>query len=434
MQSSNGQDEGPRSYRPGETCGRGNHDFSVEYPRYWKCSRCNATKTKAAYDYVPPARAGGAPKGKGSAVWAANDAGWERVLNVGHVDGDGIFEVPADTLVTGRTAVIGTSGSGKSYAVGVLAEELIKNRVPFALVDTEGEHGGLRERYEVVQVGDGRDADLRWENTDLTQLAREAPDMPPLVLDVSRAKDQKAVVAELVAGIYGEVEKRRTPYLIIVEEADRFIPQQGERLGIFLEIARRGRKRGLGLVVCSQRPSMVDKNVLSQCGSQLIGKLVVQNDLKAVTQFFGGRVPSELTSIQGGTFHALGQISPVPSVVQVRERATTPYGYTPVIGSAPRFAAGPGERVELAAWVKERLALCVLTPAEVERRKEAAEPVYLFSVRFKAPAEAEGAPAVGLSETVAARNTSEAVEKAQSMADEKGWYLVGVGAGRLVKG
>ena len=428
--------DGPRSYQPGQTCGRGNHDFSVEFPRYWKCSRCNATKTKAAYDYVPPVFKGkGGGKPRGSVAWASSDGGWERVLHLGDMAGDGTFEVAADAVVTGRTAIIGASGSGKSYAVGVLAEELLKNRVPFALVDTEGEHAGLRERFEVVLVGDADGSDLRWDRVDLKQLAQEAPDLPPLILDVSHAKDQKAVVAELVAGIYGEVERRRTPYLVIVEEADRFMPQVGERLGIFLEIARRGRKRGLGLAICSQRPSMVDKNVLSQCGGQLIGKLVVQNDLRAVGQFFGGRVPAELTSVGCGTFRALGALLPATGTVRIRERATTPGGYTPVLGAkGPRLAAGPGERADMPAWVRERLALCVLTAEEAARRRADDEPVYSYPCRFRAPPAVEGDPAVSLAEAVVAKNPEDAVAKARDLADERGWALVSVGTGRLVKG
>ena len=82
----------------------------------------------------------------------------EPVLYLGS-DAGGPFEVNANVLATGRTCVIGASGSGKSYAVGVICEELCKSQVPFAIVDTEGEHSGLKEKYEVVLVGD--DADVR---------------------------------------------------------------------------------------------------------------------------------------------------------------------------------------------------------------------------------------------------------------------------------
>ncbi len=156
--------------------------------------------------------------------------------------------------------------------------------------------------------------------------------MAPLILDLSEADEPREKVTSLLSSIYTEVERRRTPYLIIVEEADRFVPQNGDKVAIFGEIARRGRKRGVGLMVCTQRPSLVDKNILSQCGNQLIGKLVIRNDLQAVAQFFQGReAPKQLTTLPAGRFYAMGGLSPVPKLVSIREKETSHGGNTPKI-------------------------------------------------------------------------------------------------------
>jgi uncharacterized protein len=257
----------------------------------------------------------------------------EPLLFLG-TSGGARFEVDANIVATGRTCVIGASGSGKSYAVGVICEELCKSQVPFAIVDTEGEHSGLKEKYELVLVGDDPTCDLQWSSTDLAQLASQAPDIAPLILDVSETEAPKEKVGELLSRIYEEVERRRTPYLVVVEEADRFIPQNGERVPIFGEIARRGRKRGIGLMVCTQRPSLVDKNILSQCGNQVIGKLVIKNDLQAVAQFFSGHdLPKHLTTLEPGRFFAMGGLSPAPIMVTIRKKDTHYGGTTPKLGT-----------------------------------------------------------------------------------------------------
>lgn len=257
----------------------------------------------------------------------------EPVLRLGS-DGGKPFEVDANILATGRTCVIGASGSGKSYAVGVICEELCRTQVPFALVDTEGEHSGLKEKFEVILVGDDEKSDLQWSTLDTAQLASQAPDVAPLILDVSETEKPKEMVSGLLSAIYGEVERRRTPYLVIVEEADRFIPQNGEKLPIFGEVARRGRKRGMGLMVCTQRPSLVDKNILSQCGNQLIGKLVIKNDLQAVAQFFSGHdLPKHLTTLEPGRFFAMGGLSAVPKLIAIRSKDTRHGGTTPKLGT-----------------------------------------------------------------------------------------------------
>jgi len=255
----------------------------------------------------------------------------DTLVELGTSDGKQ-FSVDANLIATGRTCVLGSSGSGKSYAVGVLCEELCRNEIPFAIVDTEGEHTGLKERFEAIWVGEEEGSDLKWANVDFTSLADQAPDIAPLILDVSDLQDQREKVGAFIEALYHNLSVRRTPYLIVVEEADKFIPQYGQRVPIFAEVARRGRKRGMGLMICSQRPSLVDKNVLSQCGNQLIGKLIIQNDLQSVAQFFPGKgLPKELTALKAGQFFAMGGFSPAPSLIMVKKRATRPGGGTPLL-------------------------------------------------------------------------------------------------------
>ncbi|MDG6981382.1 MAG: hypothetical protein JRN51_09780, partial [Nitrososphaerota archaeon] len=201
-------------------------------------------------------------------------------------------------------------------------------------VDTEGEHSGLKEKFDVIWVADDPSADVRWSDLDVSELASQAPDIAPLILDVSETENPREVIGGLLSALYLEVERRRTPYLVIVEEADRFVPQNGERLPIFGEVARRGRKRGMGLMVCTQRPSLVDKNILSQCGNQLIGKLVIKNDLQAVAQFFSGHeLPKYLTTLPAGRFYAMGGLSSSPRSIAIRKKDTRYGGGTPKLGA-----------------------------------------------------------------------------------------------------
>jgi hypothetical protein len=242
------------------------------------------------------------------------------------------FSINAETIAVGRTCIIGSSGSGKSYTVGVICEELCKNKIPFVIVDLEGEYSGLKEKYEAIWVGEDEQSDLRWsKKIELGLLARYAPDCPPIILDLSETGRVHDKVNQFLIALYKEVSRRRTPYLVILEEADRFSPQTGgERLPIFDEIARRGRKRGLGLMLCTQRPSLVDKNILSQCSNQLIGKLVIKNDLNSVAQFFSDRsVLNQLTALKSGEFFALGGLAPETEKVKIRARETRHGGVTP---------------------------------------------------------------------------------------------------------
>ncbi|HVP22388.1 MAG TPA: DUF87 domain-containing protein [Conexivisphaerales archaeon] len=250
--------------------------------------------------------------------------------------GERPFSVDADHVVTGRTCVMGASGSGKSYLVAVICEELCKAGVPFLIVDTEGEYHTLKEKYDLLWVGDEPGCDVRWSELRLGELAAASLQSQPIILDLSGVDDQRSLLGTYLTALYAEVSRRRLPYLVVLEEADRFIPQAGERLPILDEIARRGRKRGLGLIVCTQRPSVVDKNVLSQCSSQLIGRLVIKNDLQAVSHFFPGQqLPKQLTTLPPGSFYAMGDLSQQPVQIAVRARETSHGGSTPLLSSRP---------------------------------------------------------------------------------------------------
>jgi len=317
------------------------------------------------------------------------------------------FQVSPDLIATGRTCVIGSSGSGKSYTVGVICEELCKNKVPFVIVDIEGEYSGLKEKFEIVWVGDDEKSNLRWRNKfDLKLLARNAPDCPPILFDVSEASRPREKVSEFLIELYREISRRRTPYLVILEEADRFSPQVGDRLPIFDEIARRGRKRGLGLMLCTQRPSVVDKNILSQCSNQLIGKLVIKNDLNSVAQFFSNHgPPNQLTALSPGEFFALGGIVSEPEKVKIRARETRHGGMTPKLhptvvresvgkilntiqlGSAQETAIVLPEEEETAVVVKEEEETVIALPKPemtvAVPRKEVSDIVEELDARFE---------------------------------------------------
>ncbi len=96
---------------------------------------------------------------------------------------------------------------------------------------------------------------------------------------------QAFVVSRLSTALF-ELRKRNKipPMMMFAEEAHNFCPQRGktESSEIFQTIASEGRKFGLGLGIVTQRPAKVDKNVLSQCNTQIILKVTNPNDLKAI--------------------------------------------------------------------------------------------------------------------------------------------------------
>lgn len=81
------------------------------------------------------------------------------------------------------------------------------------------------------------------------------------------------------------VENRgKYPIVIILEEAQNYIAEHKDSVAktVFERIAREGRKYGISLIVCSQRPSELSRTVLSQCNSFIIHRLQNPEDQKYV--------------------------------------------------------------------------------------------------------------------------------------------------------
>ena len=261
-------------------------------------------------------------------------------LKIGEKDGRE-FTIDAEEFLTGRAAIIGMSGSGKSHLVGVLCEELSENRLPFIIIDPEGEYFSLKERYNIVWASNSKESDVPLDIDMIEGLIKETVKrMGRLIIDTSESSDEFEVVSRVMDTLYKIETELRIPTILIVEEADRFAPQSGgDSVSALYEISRRGRKRGIGMVVVTQRPAMVDKNILSQCGNQLIGRLRTENDLKAVKMFFStSEEKNALPNLETGDFFVMGDISMTPQKIKVRERITRDVGSTPSLGTKNDFS------------------------------------------------------------------------------------------------
>ncbi len=79
------------------------------------------------------------------------------------------------------------------------------------------------------------------------------------------------------------------PLMIVLEEAHKFLSPSVARQTTFGQIAREMRKYHVVLTVVDQRPSAIDKEVLSQLGTRITGKLTDENDIDAVLTGVSGR-------------------------------------------------------------------------------------------------------------------------------------------------
>ncbi|HLE98025.1 MAG TPA: DUF87 domain-containing protein, partial [Candidatus Thermoplasmatota archaeon] len=333
-------------------------------------------------------------------------------------------------LVQKHVSVLAKTGSGKSYVVGVLMEELIRRGVPIVVIDPHGEHGSLarpnvnREDYrQMLRFGvkprgyadhvrifspdvranpgatqltlDGHNLDARelsdllgdlssaqlgilhaavrelqdagtpyslhevlarakahssnakWnlvsllefmiglgvfasKGTDVTELVRRNKVSVVNLKGVSPDL-QEVVVARLSRKLF-EARKagRIPPFMLVVEEAHNFCPERGLAIAhssdVLRTVASEGRKFGMGLLIVSQRPAKVDKNVLSQTNTQIILKVTNPHDLKAIThsvEGLAGDTEDEIQRLPVGVAIVSHPRLGMPLLCEVRPRETS---------------------------------------------------------------------------------------------------------------
>jgi len=202
----------------------------------------------------------------------------------------------------GRIAIVGTSGSGKTYAAKGLVEHLLGRGTRVCVVDPLGVWWGLRVAaesgapalYPLVVFG-GAHADVPLDpgmGAALGQLVGTRP--MACVVDVSdlgSAAARRAFMTAFTEALYGA---NTEPLHLVLDEADLWAPQRVQQDGFDLlgrveEIVRRGRVRGFVPWLITQRPAVLHKDVLSQADILVSMKLTSSQDRAAVGRWIEGQ-------------------------------------------------------------------------------------------------------------------------------------------------
>jgi hypothetical protein len=151
-----------------------------------------------------------------------------------------------------------------------------------------------------------------------------------IVLDMRGVPpEHQDLIVSRVCGKLFDMRKRDEvpPGMIVIEEAHNFIPERGfgraVSTPVLRTIASEGRKFGLGLLVISQRPARVDKNVVSQCNTQIILRITNPNDLTAIKKGVEGltaETVDEIKRLPPGTALVVSPELEKPIIVSIRTR------------------------------------------------------------------------------------------------------------------
>ena len=151
--------------------------------------------------------------------------------------------------------------------------------------------------------------------------------------------DVLPLIVSLVARVTFSIQQwtpseLRHPIALLCDEAHLYMPQRNMAesaddisLDIFERIAKEGRKYGVSLVVISQRPSEVNKTMLSQCSNFVSMRLTNAEDQGVIKRLLPdslGGFSDILPTLDTGEALVVGDASLLPSRIRIDEPKNKP--------------------------------------------------------------------------------------------------------------
>jgi hypothetical protein len=256
------------------------------------------------------------------------------------------ISLPLDA-VTETFGILAVRGAGKSNTAAVMAEEMFANHLPFVVIDPVGSWWGLRSSSNgkgpglSIPIFGGKHGDIPLERGGGQVVADLVVDENlSLILDLSTFESESAKKQFLLDFAKRLYQRNESPLHLFLEEADDYIPQRPMRdeallLRAFENIVRRGRARGLGITLITQRSASLNKNVLTQVQTLIAMRTTGPQDRNAIHEWvkyhaLSQKLLESLPSLESGEAWVwspdfLKQVK----LVKIRRRKTFDSGATP---------------------------------------------------------------------------------------------------------
>lgn len=170
--------------------------------------------------------------------------------------------------------IVGKRNSGKSYMEGYLIEQFIESRIKVLVLDREGDFRFIRGK-DVVHV--------KPNNEDVVSMLYSDRSVIVDVSEMSK-KELKDYVGGISKQLLSVGLKEKKPVYLFLDEAEEYAGQY-DVVGSFIDLIRRGRKRGIGVGFVGHRISQLNKSILSECDYSVFKRTTLDIDLKRITDY-----------------------------------------------------------------------------------------------------------------------------------------------------
>lgn len=233
--------------------------------------------------------------------------------SIGKTENNGDLVIDIESLIDTRLLVQSNSGGGKSWLLRRLLEQTA-NHVQQIVIDIEGEFATLREKFDyVICAPSGADAVATPQTaTVLARRLRETRVSAILDLYELKMPERRRFVRLFLEELLDAPKAMWHPALVVVDEAHIFAPEKGEAesFAAVIDLASRGRKRGLCAVLATQRLSKLHKDAAAELLNKLVGRTSLDVDVQRASDELGMKSKKEampiLRSLDPGEFFCFG--------------------------------------------------------------------------------------------------------------------------------
>jgi len=214
------------------------------------------------------------------------------------------IHVKLDDIVTHNTAILGVTGSGKSYLSFRIIEALVEQKVKVMILDPSRQHFSYLEDYKPYKLKSINDLKKWYENDDsfigIHQFGTDAS-MPEIAANF--VEEAFGIILSKTKLIPGKNEEAKL--CIVFEEAHSIIPEwnqvamrsDSDCVNRTARIILQGRKYGLGSIIITQRTANVVKTILNQCNTIIALQSFDQTGLDFLKNYMGDEYSNSISTL-----------------------------------------------------------------------------------------------------------------------------------------
>lgn len=258
-------------------------------------------------------------------------------------------DAPSHLFLAGRSMI----PTHNSHTGTLVVEELLDLNSQVVVLDPTGGWWGLRagangkkeDGYSIPIFG-GNHGDIPIQDSGGAVLAEYViENRLSCVLDFGSFSKagMRRFVADFLERFYQLKNKKPAPVHVVIDEVDLFAPQRADEpavmrsMGAVNDLVLRGRQRGVGLTLISQRPARINKDILTQVEILICFRLTGPQDIKAFGEWieYNGtrdeqkQILGTLSSLPRGTGFFWAPGLSVLERVEFREKRTFDSSATP---------------------------------------------------------------------------------------------------------